>query len=462
MSSASIVAKGTPTVLGTSSVMGRRDSVSSLLYVHATKGASAIGSARGVVAKSPVVATLIVSAIVRVSKVDAPRHHRAPSRKTATRAESVRVARAPTYASQVDVPVPRHVMLGPVVVRNQPNVRVILTALGVGYVTWGVVMSLASTTRSVRRVLPVPKMDIVAGPVAAQMHPSVDRKRFALKDAVCRIAAGRMPGNQVCNDGGSAMSPTVALQTSIVWMIALCGWRLRQSVSEQYRLSGPRVCGENGRCAEGPICLVNAHCDAGRICDEEQERCIDSCAGDDDCDGGLVCGDGGLCEEPAVCEADDACLGDRVCIDGRCDEPCIDNADCGGIRVCVDGRCPEADPCSFPEDCDEGRVCSGVNALMSVRWLPRIRNVTWTVSARNRCSAGMSIVSDTESANWKLSGSLPRRSGVRRRPSLRRKRALWRDRTVCDGDDCGADELCVNNECIPGCRREHIKGTAVR
>ena len=221
MSSASIVAKGTPTVLGTSSVMGRRDSVSSLLYVHATKGASAIGSARGVVAKSPVVATLIVSAIVRVSKVDAPRHHRAPSRKTATRAESVRVARAPTYASQVDVPVPRHVMLGPVVVRNQPNVRVILTVLGVGYVTWGVVMSLASTTRSVRRVLPVPKMDIVAGPVAAQMHPSVDRKRFALKDAVCRIASRKDAlATRSATTAGSAMSPTVALRTSIVWMIA--------------------------------------------------------------------------------------------------------------------------------------------------------------------------------------------------------------------------------------------------
>ena len=30
-----------------------------------------------------------------------------------------------------------------------------------------------------------------------------------------------------------------------------------------------------------------------------------------------------------------------------------------------------------------------------------IRNVTWTaVSARNRCSVPVSIVSDTESANW--------------------------------------------------------------
>ncbi len=75
------------------------------------------------------------------------------------------------------------------------------------------------------------------------------------------------------------------------------------------------------------------------------------------CPGGQVCLDTGECAEPEVCADHDDCFEGRECVDGACETPCTEDAECPGTRVCVAGRCPEPDVCASPDDCDAPRRC---------------------------------------------------------------------------------------------------------
>lgn len=134
-------------------------------------------------------------------------------------------------------------------------------------------------------------------------------------------------------------------------------------------------CGDEAYCADG-ACVEGCrtapdNCGRERICDAETRTCIrPPCAEDTDCGPTLfcafdvclpgcrrdpdncgpaeVCTEQNRCEregiEPDPCQDDAECAADNpgwICLDGTCEPPCLDHAECADPLACIDGRCVE-------------------------------------------------------------------------------------------------------------------------
>ncbi|MGC6418351.1 MAG: hypothetical protein ACON3Z_14610 [Bradymonadia bacterium] len=203
---------------------------------------------------------------------------------------------------------------------------------------------------------------------------------------------------QTCTNRGPCMSDDQCGEN--ICVDGFCAERCRDDDA----CRGRQTCELNsGRCLEPEDCNEDLDCNDGRRCVDR--ACIDPCREDSNCAGAQRCVDG-VCAEPDNCTSNLDCTGDRVCVgamgaaqcqnpcsvvpcrenlfcdrlsgqcleaepcqdetgcfDGRvclnerCDEPCMENADCRGAQSCVDGVCTEPDFCNGPLDCNPGRVC---------------------------------------------------------------------------------------------------------
>jgi Cys-rich repeat protein len=110
--------------------------------------------------------------------------------------------------------------------------------------------------------------------------------------------------------------------------------------------------GANGTCVE---CLVDADCGAGSKC--VSNACQIKCAGDGDCPYGHCEISTGKCVE---CLDDSHCAIGSVCVDGGCAPGCWDSNDCPPPMKCdtatTPGRCIA---CTVDADCQPDGTCQG-------------------------------------------------------------------------------------------------------
>ncbi|MFH1531243.1 MAG: hypothetical protein ABIK09_11005 [Pseudomonadota bacterium] len=115
----------------------------------------------------------------------------------------------------------------------------------------------------------------------------------------------------------------------------------------------PRICGEDGECAD---CTDDLQCaDADLVCNEDSGHCVD-CVEDADCPEGAACNENYTCQALACPDVD--CPEGLVCDEEAhaCVE-CVTAADCGPWDECLDNVCIGPAPCESSKDCADDEVC---------------------------------------------------------------------------------------------------------
>ncbi|MFC1591314.1 hypothetical protein ACFL43_02195 [Thermodesulfobacteriota bacterium] len=127
-------------------------------------------------------------------------------------------------------------------------------------------------------------------------------------------------------------------------------------------------CNGEETCVDSTCQAGSDPCEAGEVCDEALEQCVE-CLNDGQCDDGNVCTDdtcsGGSCQyadNNSPCDDGDACSVNQ-CSSGSCvsiEETCCDDGldnDADGNADCEDTDCP-CHECDDVGDCDDGNACT--------------------------------------------------------------------------------------------------------
>lgn len=123
----------------------------------------------------------------------------------------------------------------------------------------------------------------------------------------------------------------------------------------------PESCDDTGNC------LDDLFCNDDNLCVPPDGTCTD----DGDCPGELICV-AAACVTPTSCDTSDDCPPSQNCIQGVCDDPCTQDADCGSPaqaylcdtasgdcfqRCLTDGQCPDGTWCDDEAAQGPGGLC---------------------------------------------------------------------------------------------------------